>query len=102
MRTAATKEITKAKFEGLAPSPEEAWCAFWDLADEAGECFVWRGKADRQGRAIYAPKDGSELRASHVAWAYDGRRLGAGEDLSPTCRRKLCIRPSHQAVRGDA
>lgn len=94
----AARALTRAEFEKLGPSPEEAWRLFWDCADEDGGHYVWRGLLDAEGRGVFLPNRGPAVPAAEAAWAYDGRRLGAGEVLAPTCRRKRCIRPEHLAV----
>lgn len=100
MQQAGSKGISKAQVEKLGPSKTSLWIAFWELADEAGDCFVWKGQVTK-GRGVFVPNKGPPLPAAHVAWAYDGRELAAGESLEPTCRRKACVRPDHQAVRSS-
>jgi hypothetical protein len=95
--------ITKAKVEEFAPAgrtgTRRLWVAFWDLAERVGPHYVWRGPVDRLERGVFVPARGPALPARQVAWVYDGRELGAGEDLRPSCGRTRCVRPDHQEVR---
>lgn len=96
---AAGSGISKEKVEKLNPGrTSKLWASFWELADEDGEHFIWRGPVDK-GTPLFVPAKGPPLHAAHVAWTYYYRELGADESLEPSCRRKLCVRADHQAVR---
>lgn len=93
--------ITKQQFEKIWTTPEEAWTAFWRLADEdeAGH-YLWRGPVDKEGRAVFVTKKEAQLPAAEIAWVYDGHQPSV--DVAPACRRKHCINPQHLAVQGAA
>lgn len=95
--------FTKAKFEALAPDQNgwsEQWLAFWGLAVDHGEHWLWNGALKRR-RPVFIPNRGSPLPANQVAWVFDLRELGAGQELRPKCGEWLCIRPDHQTVRSS-
>lgn len=76
------------------------WRSFWRLADEVDQHYVWRGPT-KDGLPVFTGYGLAEtFPASHLAYVYsdDKHQLRPDERLEPTCKRKLCIRPEHQAV----
>ena len=79
----------------------------WEGASAVGECWLWQGELDDDGRGIvpyrlvhrgHGPGAGEPL-ADRWLWARRRGALPPGFALARLCHNVACVRPSHGLLR---
>ena len=72
---------------------------FMAKVDVSGDCWIWLGATDGDGRYGLIYFDGRKRQAHAVSLALHGGALPArGVDVDHLCRNTLCVRPCHLEV----
>ena len=72
---------------------------FWGKVKKREDgCWVWNAGVGGKGYGHFKAK-GSTHVASRVAYVISGRVLPEGVNLHHLCQNKLCVNPSHMAIK---
>lgn len=78
------------------PFPASPLDRFIARIEVDGDCWVWTGGTDGDGRYGMTKADGRHVPAHR--WAYEhltGQQIPDGFELDHLCRRTLCVNPDH-------
>lgn len=76
------------------PVTDRVASAFLSSVDRSGECWIWRGKADKEGYGILY-KDGGDFRAHRVAYELAFDASPGDLQVCHRCDNPQCVRPDH-------
>lgn len=82
--------------QGAIWEDERLQTRFWQKVDMSGDCWIWTGAVDRNGRGRFAvsSKNKSEG-ASRVAWALVNELSPEDVVICHHCDNPICVRPTH-------
>ncbi len=67
-----------------------------DSTEEVGDCLIWQGADNGEGRPHYTPHLPGLGKLVHRAmFKLNGGKVGIGQPLGCRCREKMCVNPDH-------
>lgn len=93
-RWVQSREWEKSKIPVMS---EDAISRFWFKVDRSGECWVWKGKLNRDGYGCFYPygKHQGSFHAHRVSYFLQHGVLPVGMYVLHSCHNRACVNPAH-------